>query len=319
MPTLVLGGCASARLPAVDPSAAPVTDGMFVMPDGARLPYRVWRPAGTPSAVVLALHGFNDSRDAWEIPAPAFVGGGIMIYAPDQRGFGAAPERGLWPGRKALVSDAVAMLRQVRARHPEARLFLMGESMGGAVAMLAAAARQAGPLSGTVLLAPAVWGRKEMNAAYTLALWAAATLAPGLEFSGREVPRTIRASDSREALLRLARDPLTLRTARVDTLRGLVNLMDDAAGAAPHMPAEALFLYGARDQIVPAPAMRDMWAALPAGCRRAYYYAGYHLLLGDRDRAIPTADVVSYIADPGAPLPSSAEIAAAAWLAAGNA
>src|SRR5580704_13095733 len=61
------------------------TPDMFVMPDGMRLPYRAWLPNGPPKAVVLALHGMNDSRDAWEIPAPDFAAAGIAIYAPDQR------------------------------------------------------------------------------------------------------------------------------------------------------------------------------------------------------------------------------------------
>ena len=61
----------------------------FVMPDGTRLPYREWLPAGPPTAVVLALHGMNDSRDAWEYPGPDFAAGGIAVFAPDQRGFGA--------------------------------------------------------------------------------------------------------------------------------------------------------------------------------------------------------------------------------------
>src|SRR3954464_9915347 len=59
----------------------------FVMADGARLPYRSWLPAGPVHSVVLALHGFNDSRDAWELPAPSFAAAGIAFYAPDQRGF----------------------------------------------------------------------------------------------------------------------------------------------------------------------------------------------------------------------------------------
>ena len=42
------------------------------MPDGTALPYREWLPVGAPSVIVLALHGMNDSRDAWEYPAPDF-------------------------------------------------------------------------------------------------------------------------------------------------------------------------------------------------------------------------------------------------------
>ena len=46
------------------------TTNTFVMSDGSKLPYRIWRAGGEPLAVILALHGMNDSRDAWEYPAP---------------------------------------------------------------------------------------------------------------------------------------------------------------------------------------------------------------------------------------------------------
>ncbi len=68
----------------------PVPDDVFTMADGARLPARVWLPPDgqAPAAVILALHGFNDSRDQWALPAPVFADAGIAVYAPDQRGFG---------------------------------------------------------------------------------------------------------------------------------------------------------------------------------------------------------------------------------------
>ena len=110
----------------------------FLMPDGASLPYRAWLPEREepPWAVVLALHGMNDSRDAWELPAPAFTDAGIAVFAPDQRGFGATAQRGRWPGEAVLAADVTAMTRHLRTRYPRARLILMGESMGAAVLML---------------------------------------------------------------------------------------------------------------------------------------------------------------------------------------
>ena len=62
-------------------------------------------------AVVLALHGMNDSRDAWEYPAPELAAHGVAVFAPDQRGFGDTAVRGYWPGTQALVDDARAMAR----------------------------------------------------------------------------------------------------------------------------------------------------------------------------------------------------------------
>ncbi|MDE2515622.1 MAG: lysophospholipase [Rhodospirillales bacterium] len=313
---LLLAACTT-HLASPGPSvqAPAMTDGFFTMADGARLPYRRWMPpAGTPlRAVVLALHGMNDSRDAWEYPAPDFAAAGIAVYAPDQRGFGAAPGRGYWPGSQALVDDARQMAALMAARYPHLPLILMGESMGGAVLMKLATEPDAPAHVRYVLVAPAVWGRQDMNWAIRAALWVTYRLLPGLRLSGAGAHRV--ASDNREALIRLSEDPLTLLETRVDAIHGLVDLMGSAQRAAAHFRAPALFLYGGHDELVPKRAMAATWRALPAGARLAFYPHGYHLLLRDLDRKVPIDDIIAWIEDPAAPLPSGAGETAREWLA----
>ena len=114
-------------------------DDAFTMPDGARLPYRAWLPAGPPSAVVLALHGFNDSRDAWEYPGAGFAAAGLAVYAPDQRGFGEAPGAGAVAGHRRAGGRRAPRWRGWCGRAiPGVPLVLMGESMGAAVLMVLA-------------------------------------------------------------------------------------------------------------------------------------------------------------------------------------
>lgn len=334
-----LGGCA-ALLPPYNvpdpplPAAALRSDEAFTMPDGAVLPVRTWLPPrgapwgvsggasggapgdGAPRAVVLALHGFNDNRDQWELAGPVFAGRGVAVFAPDQRGFGAAPGRGGWPGSEALRADAAAMLRLLRARYPGVPLYAMGESMGGAVLMTLAAGPDAPAVDGWILLAPAVWGRAQMGVVLSTGLWLVSSVAPDLRVTGAEVPIRIVASDNREALLRLARNPLTIRRTRFGALRGLVDLMDEAQAAAPRVAGPALVMYGDRDELVPRDATARLWDALPAGVRRALYPAGYHLLLRDRGRAAPIGDALAWMADRDGWLPSGADAAAAAWQAA---
>jgi alpha-beta hydrolase superfamily lysophospholipase len=285
------------------------------MADGAHLPVRTWLPDRKPWAVVLALHGFNDSRDAWEIPAPSFTDAGIALFAPDQRGFGGAPGRGRWPGGQALVDDARTTAALLHARYPGARLYLMGESMGAAVLMALAEQPDPPPAAGYVFLAPAVWGRAEMNIFLRTGLWLASTLVPGVSVTGQEVPLDVRASDNRAALIRLSRDALTLHRTRFDTLRGLVDLMDTALAAAANVRVRALFLYGGRDDFVPRQATTATWRALPPTAREAFYPEGHHLLLRDLDRGLPIGDVIAWMRDPAAPLPSNADQAARTWLA----
>ena len=292
-------------------------DGAFVMADGARLAYRRWLPAGAPPrAVMLALHGFNDSRDAFEIPAPAFAAAGIALYAPDQRGFGTAPERGGWPGSARLVHDAAHMARLLHAEYPHIPLYLMGESMGGAVLLCLAASAEAPPVAGYVLVAPAVWGWSEMNVFLRAALWLSASAAPNWRLTAAAAH--VKASDNRAALIRLSTDPLTIHETRIGTVRGLVDLMDEAQAAGRHVAAPTLVLYGGHDALVPKPAMAAAWrkllVAAPADLRLAYYPEGYHLLLRDQDRATVIGDILHWLQAPAAPLPSGADRAAQTWI-----
>ena len=315
---LVLSGCAEHLVPAGPAAAAPrVAEDSFVMQDGMHLPYRSWLPtgadAGSPWAVVLALHGMNDSRDAWEYPAPELAAHGVAVFAPDQRGFGDTAVRGYWPGSAALIDDARVMARLLHQRYPRARLILMGESMGAAVLMCLATSTDPPPADGYVLVAPAVWGRAEMNVFLRGGLWLLANLIPGFTVTG-SVARKV-ASDNREAIRRLSLDPLTIKGTRFDAIHGLVDLMDAALAAAPRFGAPALFLYGGKDELIPDKATAATWRGLRAGPVRAFYPGGYHLLLRDHERMTPIDDILFWMRHPGLPLPSGGERAAAAWLA----
>jgi acylglycerol lipase len=298
------------------------TDSEFIAYDGARLPLRKWLPKGRVAAVILALHGFNDYSDAFAMPAQVWVARGIATYAYDQRGFGGAPGRGLWAGEGQLAVDAITASRLLRLAYPGRPLYLLGESMGGAVAILAATGAIAGMVpgqgampvaeaDGVILSAPAVWGRETMDLWPKLALFAGVRLFPDMVLSGRQV--RILASDNLPMLRALGRDPMVLKGARIDAVYGLVDLMDGALAAAPRLAAPTLLLYGAHDQVIPRLPIEDFVAHLPSdpGHRRllAYYGQGYHLLLRDLEGAAVAGDVASWIGDPAAPLPSHADAA----------
>jgi len=315
---LPLAACTPQLIPAGPPVGEPALAGdALVMEDGARLPLRAWLPAGAPRAAMLCLHGFNDSRNFMTEPAPALNRAGIAVYAYDQRGFGAAPNRGVWPGTETLTADAITAARLVKARHPGIPLYLLGESMGGAVLLLAAARRSGPPADGYVLLAPAVWGRATMPGA----------LVRMLDFLSHTVPRVAVASsvpgitptDNMTALNRMSRDPLTIRETRVDASKGLVDLMDDALSAAPRLGARTppmLLVYGARDQLVPPVATRALLDRLrpDAPARIAYYNGIHHMPLRDLQAPTVIGDMLAWMERPAAPLPSGADAAALAWV-----
>ncbi len=222
--------------------------------------------------------------------------------------------RGRWPGAAVLQDDAATLLRHLRARFPGVPLYAMGESMGGAVLMTLAAGASAPPVDGWILLSPAVWGRQQMGIVLSSGLWLVSNTLPGLSVTGGEVKLRVVASDNRDALLRLARDPLTIRRTRFDTLRGLTDLMDQAQAAASRLPGHVLVLSGEKDTIVPVRATARAWRQMPAAVRLGLYPSGYHLLLRDRGRLSVIADIVSWITDGRAALPSGADRWARMWL-----
>lgn len=305
-----------ARIAAAAVSASLATDWM-VARDGVRLPLQSWMPETAPRAVVLAIHGFNDYANGFAAPAALLARHAIATFAYDQRGFGRAPERGLWAGTDRMVEDALDAEAMLRQRYPALPLFVMGESMGAAVAVLAANRGGADAADGFILLAPAVWGRSTMNVFERAGLWLA-DFFPAIEWSPRALPLTIRPTDNDAALRALAADPLVIKTARSDTLNGLVDLMGAALAAAPHFAAHALILYGEQDAIVPRPPIARFVAALPRTAadrqRVALYPAGYHLLLRDLEGPMVTDDILAWIENSHAPLPSGADREARARL-----
>ncbi|HXP31581.1 MAG TPA: lysophospholipase [Stellaceae bacterium] len=322
---LLLAACAAPSLPPPDPSDMPttphLTEDAIIAEDGARLPLRVWLPAGKVEAVVLAVHGFNDYSNAFTWPAEAWAEHGIATYAYDQRGFGAAPDRRFWLGTERLDMDLDLASRLLREKYPRQPLYLLGESMGAAVIMTAVTGAAGAPrpaADGLILVAPAVWGRATMNVFERVALWAADTLVPGMTLTGRGLG--IKPSDNTEMLRALARDPLVIKATRVATIKGLVDLMGQAFAAAPRLDMPMLLLYGEHDEIIPAEPVRRMIEALPPAPaeerRIAWYPQGWHMLLRDLDRAVVTGDIAHWIADRAAPLPSGADRRVSAFPAA---
>ncbi len=314
---LLLSACATAPHPAGPDIQTPVLEAdAIVAADGARLPLRSWLPEAEPKAVVIAVHGMNDYSNAFDGPGKALAAKGIAVYAYDQRGFGRGPHPGWWSSTAAMAADLRTAARLLAARHPGAPLYLLGESMGGAVTIEAAVHAPMPEVKGVILSAPAVWGRSSMPWYQRAALWLAYRVAPGWTLTGRGLK--IQPSDNIEMLRALSRDPLVIKETRVESIHGMVDLMDAAQTDAPRLELPALLLYGAHDEIIPPDPTWAAVAALPrlGGSQRAALYAnGWHMLLRDLQALVVVDDIAAWIADASAPLPSGADRAASEKLA----
>ncbi len=304
---VMLSACAPTVVPAGGAVQTPrLTDDRYVAADGTALPLTVWPAAnGAPKAVILALHGFGDYRMAWEEPAGRWSGADITTYAYDQRGFGGSPTRGRWPGTDTLVEDARAAAALVRARHPGVPFYLAGESMGGAVVLVAA--DRGTESDGLILSAAAVRSRDTFGPVASAGLWFFAHTIPWMPAGPTSID--YQPTDNPKTIDKLRNDPMMLRQPRLDMAYGLVDLMDDARASAARVNEPYLMMYGLGDRIVPQEPVKAAIAIMPPrpDSKLAFYKNGYHLLMRDKAGPAVTEDVAAWISDHEAQLPSGAD------------
>lgn len=142
--TLTLGQPASAA-PRVTTTtrttSTTVTKRVPVWAAKLKVPYRSWLPLNQPKEVLLCVHGLGFSSASFAEFGRSMAGRGFAVYAVDVRGFGQ------WAKRKgqdtvdfeACLLDIEQALKALRKAYPGVPVFMVGESMGGAIAMAATA------------------------------------------------------------------------------------------------------------------------------------------------------------------------------------
>jgi alpha-beta hydrolase superfamily lysophospholipase len=280
----------------------------FITEDGAILPVKKWLPEQNNRAVIIALHGFNDYSQFFQLPGSFFKQHGIACYAYDQRGFGESPERGHWPGLNTYSDDLAMFIRLIKQQHPDTPIYLLGHSMGGAIIIVTMAQEMAPSVNGVILAAPAVWGRVTMPWYQTTLLWTLSHTLPWLTLTGEGLD--IKPSDNIEMLKALGRDPLVIKETRVETIYGLANLMDAALNGAEKLDKKTMLLYGEQDQVIPKKPtyqfLRNFDNTSQNHKTIAFYPNGYHMLLRDLQAETVWKDIVSWIIAEKTPLPSGA-------------
>jgi len=277
----------------------------FVSFDGAELGLTAWLPAQEPSHVIIALHGMNDYANTFYLAGPWFAERGVAVYAYDARGFGRSPHRGIWGGERLMTEDLRTAIAVARHTHPNATINVVGDSMGAATAIATFGAEGAPVADRVVLVAPAVWGWSTLPDHYAMTLWIGAHTFPWRAVQPpRNVVRRVTASDNQEALLQAGSAPHMIWSTRIDTVYGLVSLMERANERAANLQGEVLFLYGQNDQIIPRASAMAAARRLPPDVRTVLYEDGYHWLLRDLQREVVFADILAFIEDSEAPFPS---------------
>ena len=83
-------------------------------------------------------------------------------------------------------------------------------------------------------------------------------------------------------------------------------MMERAWAATGEIKVPTLYIYGANDEIIPEKPSFQAAKRLKPTDRSAYYARGWHLMTRDHQGPVVWDDLLSFILDPTAPLPSGA-------------
>lgn len=263
-------------LSSLDPKAGRVRYGAFRASDGADVPYRLWL-ADKPRGAILLLHGCCDYSGAFDDIAPQLVKRGFSCLAYDQRGFGATASRGQWSGQQRFIDDVAEAVAYFRSRlAAPLPLFIIGESMGGSVAVHAAAARSDLDLKGIVLVAPGALASAMRNRFYHWLMTALGVLAGKSELV---VERNTANELAPAAAIRLLGDPMVMQSIRADLLSGVIAMGYSAVDAARSVTVPSLTMMAGKDDLLRAACVRQLHENLGGEKDWIALKNGPHLLL----------------------------------------
>ena len=229
------------------------------------------------------MHGLGEHAGRHVATAERLARQGADVVRFDLRGCGRSDGAKQWIERfDDYVDDVEAVRHWAETTLPPRPLVLMGHSLGGAVAIHAAARRPAG-LSGVVLSSPAYLPGGGVSAA---------KIAVGRLLS-RWTPR-LRIPGSLD-LTAISRDPAVIEAYRKDELCCSFNTVrqgDEILKALATIPAHCaripvpvLILHGAADRLVQCEGSRTILAALGSQDKTLEVFpGGYHELYNDLER-----------------------------------
>jgi len=121
-------GSKTLRIPSAEAKSAPLIS--WLPPEGVK-----------PQVAMLCIHGFSLHKGCFAAFGKVMAKDGIATYALDLRGFGESKSKAIHTELDfdGSMADIKAVLQQIKKTHPGLPVIVLGESMGGAIALRAAA------------------------------------------------------------------------------------------------------------------------------------------------------------------------------------
>jgi alpha-beta hydrolase superfamily lysophospholipase len=268
--------------------------------DGVELPLYVWRASAPPRAAIALVHGLAEHAGRYAALAARLNAAGIDVYAIDLRGHGRAPGRRTWIARfDEYLDDAEALLAHASAQCAAqgTPLFLMGHSMGGAIAALYAVERlpqSRVPLAGLLLSSAALAPGRDVPAWKIAASRVISAIWP--TFPAMKIDAALLAR-VREVVEANRADPLVHHGAiPARTGAQLLEAMKRIEAGRAQLRLPVLIWHGTEDKLTEPEGSRAFAANVGSPDRTLTLYEGsYHETLNDLDRERVIGALIDWI------------------------
>jgi acylglycerol lipase len=262
---------------------------------GASIAFQSWLPEGAPRAVVVIAHGAGEHGGRYRYVVETLVPAGYAVYAIDHRGHGrSSGGRAQLDRLGYVVADLDTLVDRARGAHPGSKLFLLGHSMGGTIAIAYALDHQ-DKLDGLALSAPLA-ALEAAPLPLRLIARALSVVAPGAGVVDVDAEAVSRDPEEVRAYLD---DPLNHHgKLPARTVQELADAIGGFEAAMPRITLPLLVLYGTADTLVPPKAGQMVNDRAGSPDKTLHVYDGYfHELFnepaGERER--PLGDLKTWL------------------------
>jgi acylglycerol lipase len=271
-----------------------VGDGSFRGVQRRKIAWRSWSPAGDQpvKGVITLAHGYGEHGGRYAYVASRLTAEGYAVYAPDHNGHGRSDGKVGRISVAAAIADLDQMIVSVStARHPGVSQFLLGHSMGGAIALRYAIAHQ-NRLAGLVVSAPlaAVDGGAALKAVGKLL----GAVLPGAPVS-RVDPRLV--SRDQAVVNAYIADPLNYHGPIVAAVARQFLSFESLPRDVDRIKIPTILLWGTADRLCPPRGAEAVAAKIGASDFTKRTYEGlFHEIMNEPERDQVLDEIVDWLA-----------------------
>lgn len=259
-----------------------------------KLYYQSWLPANGLKAVLLVVHGLAEHSGRYFNLVNHFVLKGYAVYGFDQRGHGKSPGlRGYVEKFSDHVNDLEAFLNMVREKHPDAKIFLVGHSVGGTIATAYAVAHQS-EFEGLVLSAPTLKAGASVPPGLIILARLLSLLLPKI---GLYVIDASAVSRDQTVVAAYVTDPLVYRgKIRLRLGVELIKAMQILPSQMPKIRLPVLIMHGSADRLSDPKGSQMLYDRVGASDKTLKWYEGfYHEIFNEPGREQVFTDLASWL------------------------